>query len=366
MLSIQKLYAQIGRILALLCVFALSLWHSSCTQSTEPEPTQAPRLRGISYTSFGSSDFQSGSASQQLLAARNELAADIVALNVFLEQDSINSTSIHPSLNSSTDADILQAIRDARANSMRVMLKVNIDVHNGPWRGYIVPDNQGQWFAAYTNTMQHYAQLAESQNVEYFCIGCELIRATSPEYDLKWRQVISTIRGIYHGKLTYAANWNGLGTAHNYVAEFEQIGFWDALDYIGVDIYQPVASSDSEFPMLSEAVIRLSALRSSLQSIANQYAKTVIVCESGAQSVHGCLSAPYDYSKALAPGALEDDAAQNLYIRAIIGSFGVQPWCEGVMWWNWESVQSTHWNLNYTPRQKTAATTIRNWYRLPS
>lgn len=47
-----------------------------------------------------------------------------------------------------------------------------------------------------------------------------------------WRQLIQQTRQVYAGKLTYAANFD----------QYQSVGFWDALDLIGVNAYFPLRS----------------------------------------------------------------------------------------------------------------------------
>ena len=67
--------------------------------------------------------------------------------------------------------------------------------------------------------MLTYAAAAEEGNAELLCIGTELEEFVKkrPQY---WRKLIQEIRGVYKGKLTYAANWD----------EYQQVPFWDAVD----------------------------------------------------------------------------------------------------------------------------------------
>ncbi len=64
-----------------------------------------------------------------------------------------------------------------------------------------------------------------------FCIGLEFTYAQ--KFDARWRQIIAAIRQVYHGKLTYGGNWDS----------FQEVTFWDALDYIGVLAYFPLTKS---------------------------------------------------------------------------------------------------------------------------
>jgi Glycoside Hydrolase Family 113 len=48
--------------------------------------------------------------------------------------------------------------------------------------------------------------------------------------DRLWRTLIRHTRGIYHGPLTYAANFD----------QYHEVGFWDALDLMGINAYFPL------------------------------------------------------------------------------------------------------------------------------
>ncbi len=45
--------------------------------------------------------------------------------------------------------------------------------------------------------------------------------------DGKWREVIRGVRAIYRGPLTYAANFD----------QYQEVGFWDDLDFMGINAY---------------------------------------------------------------------------------------------------------------------------------
>jgi len=76
--------------------------------------------------------------------------------------------------------------------------------------------------------------------LEGLCIGTELY-ITTTQHEQKWRNIIKEIRKVYSGQLTYAANFH---------KEYEEIKFWDALDYIGVQAY--FALTNKENPSLKE------------------------------------------------------------------------------------------------------------------
>ena len=78
-------------------------------------------------------------------------------------------------------------------------------------------------------------------------VGLELAGLSTawPEH---WRRLITRVRAIYPGRLTYCANWWG---------ELGQIDLWKRLDLIGVQAFQPL----SDDPRASDAALRAGARR---------------------------------------------------------------------------------------------------------
>ena len=111
---------------------------------------------------------------------------------------------------------------------MSTMLKPQIWVGSNSWPGDIKMKSQEEWdifFDNYYRWVRHYAMLAEINELDSYCIGVEFAKATLAKEEA-WRKLIKKLRGIYSGQLTYAANWGD---------EFENLTFWDELDFI---IYQ--------------------------------------------------------------------------------------------------------------------------------
>src|SRR5437879_12905181 len=86
----------------------------------------------------------------------------------------------------------------------------------------------------YREFILHYARLAELGGFDLLSIGTELEGVTS--YEEEWRRIIADVRRVYHGPITYAANWG---------EEIESIRFWDALDYVSGNNDYPLAAKPS-------------------------------------------------------------------------------------------------------------------------
>ena len=66
-------------------------------------------------------------------------------------------------------------------------------------------------------------------------------RATYEKY---WRELIVNIRDVYVGPMSYAANFD----------QFQEVGFWDALDVVGVNAYFPLSLRGQAGQRLEEAM----------------------------------------------------------------------------------------------------------------
>ena len=102
------------------------------------------------------------------------------------------------------------------------------------WRGeinFVTPEEWNTFFNEYETWIVQMAALAEAEHAEVFCVGLEYSYAQ--KYEERWRKIIAAVRSVYHGKVTYGANWN----------EYAEVKFWDALDYIGVLAYFPLTKT---------------------------------------------------------------------------------------------------------------------------
>src|SRR5205814_5804340 len=94
------------------------------------------------------------------------------------------------------------------------------------------PGNWRAFFTSYRAFLLHHALLAEREGFDGLVVGHELVSATRAD-PARWRALIAEVRRVYHGTLTYGANWN---------EELERIPFWRDLDCVGVSFYPPLTA----------------------------------------------------------------------------------------------------------------------------
>jgi hypothetical protein len=138
-------------------------------------------MKGISYTGWSANVYFSPASDESLARAR-QAGCDWVEVTVWWFQDNINSTVIAPDYSpqwySATPESVIHAIQRCHQLGMKVMLKALVDLKTSThWRGEIVPSNA--WFNSYHSFMNFWADIATANNVELFCVGCELTKTES-------------------------------------------------------------------------------------------------------------------------------------------------------------------------------------------
>ncbi len=149
-----------------------------------------------------------------------------------------NQIGPDPTGRTASEASVRHAILAAHAAGLRVLLKPHVDSTDDAWRGTFRPTDPARWFASYRQFITGWARVAADTGVDLFSVGTELTTLSGPAHTADWLAVVAGVRAVYPGPLTYAANW-GKRPADS---EYQQIAWWDRLDYIGIDAYFPLSS----------------------------------------------------------------------------------------------------------------------------
>ena len=239
-----------------------------------------------------------------------------------------------------------------RAAGYRVFVKPHLwitDPSEGSWRAEVFPDDWTVWSTGYRDFILRYARLAAAAGAEQFCVGTELTRVSGerPEF---WRSLVAEVRTIYPGKLTYAANW---------YREFEQITFWETLDYIGVQAYFPL--TEREHPDVGELERGWQPHLRALAAVAQQHDRPLLFTELGYKSTPDAAIRPWEWMEhqPTLPDAAPDTQS-NCY-RAFFTTVWDQPWFAGVHLWQLRGPQrrgDPSDDRNFTPQGKPATAVI--------
>jgi hypothetical protein len=306
-----------------------------------------------SPTSFGTADFYQ---SLKNLKADHANAVNFV---IRLDQSTVSSTDIGPTNNTPTDASLVTAIQEAHSLGLMVTLKPHVDPNDGNWRAFIDPTNRAEWFQNYDVYLKHYAQIAQANGVEQYVIGTELIDMTSATHNSSntayWDGLISDVRSMYSGQLGYAANWGPTGSV---LDEKNQIGFWDKLDFAGLDAYYPLSTAtDDSVPSLEAA---WAVNGPDVQAFAAKVNKPLIITEIGYQSTKDSYLAPGNYQTS---NGVDDSGQANAY-QAFFSYWSSSNLLKGIYLWEWqpESNAGGSSDQDYTPQNKPAEAVMSAWF----
>lgn len=180
-----------------------------------------------------------------------------------------------------------------------------------------------RWWRTYRRYVLHHAVLAAYAEAELFAVGVELERTVQRRDD--WSALIRDVRRVYPGAVTYAANW---------AQGAEEVGFWDALDAVGVDAYYPLVESGPDTaqgstagPSAAELARGAAAVADRLEALARRTGKPVLLTEVGFAARRAAWVDPHEEGGEASP---EDQARAY---RALLGALEDRPWLRGVFVW---------------------------------
>ena len=231
---------------------------------------------------------------------------------------------------SESDSGVVELARMAHARGLRLALKPHLWVTGGSGGGKLADLDPGSaagwraWFGSYRKFLLHYAVLAESAGVDLLVIGAELTRSSTRHPD-EWRALIRETRRVYHGPLTYAANW---------YEEAEGIAFWDLLDFIGVQAYYPLAERAGADR--AALVKGWSAPLATLEKLHKRWGKPVIFTEVGWKSTADGAVRPWEWPEESSQllSRVSTRAQADAY-EAFFHAVWPKPWFGGVYFWKW-------------------------------
>lgn len=245
-----------------------------------------------------------------------------------------------------TDESLLAVTKQAHDLGIKVMLKPHV------WgRGELTmeswTDEQWRaWFDGYTRFIEHYATIARDANADALCIGNEQKIAT--RHESEWRRIISRVRTIYPGPITYGANFD----------EVFDVPFWDALDWIGVSGYFPLVADPS--PDRASLVRAWEPVLRDLERLSKKWQRPVLFTEVGYRSTDGAAWRQWELPRKAEPNL----DAQRVAYEAFFETVWPRPWVAGAYPWKWFSYPE-HGSLtssDYDIENKPAEHVVRKHY----
>ena len=277
---------------------------------------------------------------------------------------------------------VAQSILQAKEMGLKVVLKPHLET-NQPriWRAELAPTDPKAWFDSYKAMMVEYAKVAELAGAEMLCVGTEMNSMIDPTkvcsdgktYTEKWVEIIEAVRAVYSGKVTYAATYDTV----------MKVGFWDKVDYIGVDAYIPSSTvNDPTVDQIVDAWVKphfnpwirdtLHGGKSVIEyykALSEQYGKKVIFTEVGYKSMDGANKDPGVFG---GNGTYDPQEQVDCYeaLFRVMENYGGQ-WLAGSFLWSYYSFENpmeemgVSWT-DYTTQHKPANNVVTDHYSSPT
>jgi hypothetical protein len=244
----------------------------------------------------------------------------------------------------------IETVAYAHQKGIKVMVKPHLWIWD-IWVGDLDFDNENDWLnfeKTYAKYILDYAKLSDSMKAEAFCVGVELKQVVKkrPQF---WVKLIEQVKAVYSGKITYAANWDN----------YQNVKFWNKLDYIGIDAYFPV--SDEKTPTLKTCLNGWNKDFNELKKLSESVNKKVVFTEYGYRNVNYSGKKPWDDTQ-LSTNNLK--AQENTY-KALFTKFWKEPWFEGGFLWKWYPNHKNAGGLKnnrFTPQNKPVQKLIKTIY----
>ena len=250
--------------------------------------------------------------------------------------------------------DLGALVKAAHAAGLRVMVKPHLEMRGREATGEHLQHNRiamrseadwRRWFESYGGYVLPYAREAQAAGADMFCVGREM-DTTVIRREADWRELVSRIRAEFHGPLTYSANFD----------TWPGIRFWDALDFIGVSAYFPLA--DRPDPSLDDLEVGWDRALGPLEEASRRFRRPVLLTEAGFPSIPTAAKAPWREEHVPA-----DVWLQARCYEATLRALARRPWIEGAFFWLWERTSPPPFrDPSHAITGKPASFTMARWY----
>ncbi len=239
-----------------------------------------------------------------------------------------------------------------KQEKISVMIKPQIWIPRGGFTGNINFRTEKEWQAFeknYEKFIITYVEIAVKTNTDMFCIGTEL-KYFAQKRVAFFQRLISRIRSQYKGKITYAENWDC----------FEDVTFWNLLDYIGIDAYFELLNNKT--PKVSSLIQSWKPIKAKIKLLSDKFSKKILFTEYGYQSKDFSTNKPYLHSEV----ASVNLQTQSNALEALFKCFWNEDWFAGGFNWKWYDDYKNNGgskDTDYTIQNKPAEKILKKYYK---
>jgi hypothetical protein len=226
-------------------------------------------------------------------------------------------------------------------------------VESGDWRALIDPGTDAgwaRWADSYGRFARAWAQVAEASHVEMFSAGVELRSWVTTAHGASFTHLLRDLRRVYHGLLTYSANWD----------DVDQAVVLGDVDVIGINAFYPLedVSGAPEASMIERA----RAVRDKVHELSANWRKPVLFTEIGYTTRPDPALRPWEWPDGMTHVQVDETAQATAY-RALIEPMLDEPDFAGFFVWRVyadpdDTSQEAPWG--FSPRGKLAELVVRD------
>jgi hypothetical protein len=252
---------------------------------------------------------------------------------------------------------VMRMIAQAKARGLRVLVIPHLWVETGGWRGEIDPGSPEGWRAyqaSYRAFVLAWARDAQAAGADAFSIGVEC-KSWSGRFGDSWSALIADVRAVFHGPLTYSANWD----------EAEDVLFWDQLDWIGVNAFYPLAHAN-DAPQTTYVASAGQAL-DALGQLSSALDRPVVLVEIGYTTRKNAAVEPWLWPDGMRDVVI-DEREQARALAAIAEAAARRPYVLGFFVWRYyanldDVSQEAAWG--FSPHAKQAEAVLERIFSQP-
>jgi len=255
-----------------------------------------------------------------------------------------------------TQKAILRSVEQAHARGLRVFFVPHLWLESGQWRAEMAHPSEARFLEFtrnYARLVLGWAKLAEEAGVDLFAVGVELRSWVTTSRAASFVDLIAEVRQVYHGPLTYAANWD----------DVDDTVVWGELDVIGINAFYPLHWEDNAtYAQVEAGGYRV---REQVEGLAKRYERSVVFSEFGYTTRRNTEIKPWLWPEELGT-VTRDEPAQERAYEALLGAMQGAPGFFGTFVWRMyadpaDLSQEPDWG--FSPWGKRAQGQLRRIYR---
>ena len=300
-------------------------------------------------------------AYDRALEESRRMGATWIALTPFGRVADLAGTGIDLTFEAPFDRnrrDVARAVDMAHARGLHVMLVPHLWIESGDWRALVDPrtdEGWSRWADGYSRFARAWAQVAEATGVEMFSAGVELRSWVTTARAPRFARLLHELRRVYHGILTYSANWD----------DVDQAVVLGELDVIGINAFYPLA--DSAGASEASMVARARDVRDQVHDLAERWGKPVVFTEIGYTTRTDPALRPWEWPDSMSHVQV-DEAAQAQAYRALLEPMLDERDFAGFFVWRVyadpdDTSQEAPWG--FSPRGKLAERVVADAFKAP-